>query len=130
MLDSSDEDENETAVNLSSPDVPKETSRSDQIQSTKTSNAMKLKFVAGNDTERNEMLHNQNNENKGSSGKNVSEASLEDINIRVPENIVKRKANQSNLAPAPAPASPKRKKVLKTHIDERGREGMPLFTVL
>ncbi|CAM8957686.1 unnamed protein product [Rhodiola kirilowii] len=120
VLDSDDEDENEDAVNLSSPDVPKEKSCSDRKQSNRTSLVKEQKIHDENKECRPVLQKEKETKNVASEGKNVAKASLTEMKNNVPENIVKRKVNQTN--PAPAPASPKRKKVLKTHIDERGRE--------
>uniref|UniRef100_A0A7N0V6E2 DNA polymerase delta subunit 3 n=1 Tax=Kalanchoe fedtschenkoi TaxID=63787 RepID=A0A7N0V6E2_KALFE len=58
--------------------------------------------------------------NKIFSSNNVPESILENMKNHVPNKIVKTKDKETN--PALAPSSPKRKKMVKTHIDGRGRE--------
>ncbi|KAJ7948773.1 DNA polymerase delta subunit like [Quillaja saponaria] len=128
VFDLSDEDEYEDAINLASPDIPKEKSCKDQKQngenlSEKTTsnfdNQMEIKSVVreviATDVEANQPLREDSA--AISKGTDTGESSKEKIK-NVPESHVSKKDNVTSAVPG----SPKRRKVLKSRIDERGRE--------
>ncbi|KAI4323039.1 hypothetical protein L6164_022677 [Bauhinia variegata] len=111
VFDFSDEDEYEDAINLSSPDVPSKDLAQDQ-----QNNKSKVKEERTSDEEANQpwsedlsVISKCTSTRKSSTEKSESHA---------PEIHVNKKDNSNNAAPG----SPKRRKVLKTRIDERGRE--------
>ncbi|XP_040989136.1 uncharacterized protein LOC121236759 [Juglans microcarpa x Juglans regia] len=131
VFDFSDEDEeNEDAVNLASPDIPKVRSSLDQKQSTKilASEKSNLNFdkeiedkpvvkegIATNKESNQPLRENSLVINKATE---AGTSSKERVQSGIPESDINRK-NTPTLA---VPNSPKRRKVLKTQIDERGRE--------
>ncbi|XP_071905209.1 uncharacterized protein [Coffea arabica] len=123
---SDEEDEFKDAVNLASPDPPKKKSMLDSKRSSYSSDIEKSKlnfeeekedkpnFKHRKETDRkskeeNLAFGNHNNMNSSSSEKVIN-------HVPAVDTIVKDKTRDA------APNSPKRKKVLKTRIDERGRE--------
>ncbi|KAI4323076.1 hypothetical protein L6164_022712 [Bauhinia variegata] len=112
VFDFSDEDEYEDAINLSSPDVPSKDVAQDQ-----QNDKPKVKEGRTSDGEANQPWR----EYLSVIGKCTStrKSSTEKSESHAPEILVNKKDNSNNAAPG----SPKRRKVLKTRIDERGREG-------
>ncbi|XP_021773858.1 uncharacterized protein LOC110737818 isoform X2 [Chenopodium quinoa] len=129
VLDDSDEEDFETAVNLGSPNVPSTKSSQDPKQKSRTSDKEKsilnfdkqdeCKPVVKEETEVDDASHYAKEEFSALyMGKNVRNAISERVHGKSPDIDVSSK----NKVPEAAPCSPKRRKVLKTHIDERGRE--------
>lgn len=126
VLDLSDEDEFEDAVNLASPDLPKGKSNIDLKQDKRDTVSEKppnsLHELKENKPKvKKEVIVKDSNLNQDISS--VSKTS----NIKMSSAEVKDCAPENNVnskVPDVAPSSPKRRKVLKTRIDERGREGM------
>ncbi|KAI4333536.1 hypothetical protein L6164_018328 [Bauhinia variegata] len=129
VFDFSDEDEYEDAINLSSPDVPNKQSAQDLKQNDKKlsekttlnlcmkiENKSKVKQERTTNAEANQPLREDFSViNKCTS---TGKSSTEKPQTQAPEIHVNKKDNTNNAAPG----SPKRRKVLKTRIDERGRE--------
>ncbi|KAK1582431.1 hypothetical protein Q3G72_014871 [Acer saccharum] len=126
VLDLSDEDEFEDAVNLASPDLPKGQSCVDLKQSKKglvmnKSNSM-LNEVKEDEPKVKEekTIVKDSNQSKDSSfvstTVNTKTSLTEKSQISASENNENKKVADS------VPNSPKRRKVLKTRIDDRGRE--------
>ncbi len=132
VLDYSDEDEYEDAVSLASPDIPKVQSSQDQKQNTKVlvsekSNLNFDKKIEDKLKVKEEMVTgNESNQPLSedypaiSKGTNTGTSSTDKVQSHIPESDVNKK-DKLTIA---APKSPKRRKVLKTRIDERGREGI------
>ncbi|KAM3696942.1 hypothetical protein ACB098_06G076400 [Castanea mollissima] len=130
VFDFSDEDEYEDAVSLASPDIPKVQSSQDQKQSTKVlvseksnlnsdkqkEDELEVKEEIVTDRESNQPLREDSS--VISKGTNTGTSSREKVQNCIPESDVNKKDNLKIAAPN----SPKRKKVLKTRINERGRE--------
>lgn len=129
VFDLSDEDEYEDAINLASPDIPKGQQPHDQKQSTKVvleksslnfdketeEDMPKVKEEIVTDRESNQALREDSF--VVSNGESARTSSTEKVQSCIPENDL----NKDNATLA-TPNSPKRRKVLKTVIDERGRE--------
>ncbi|KAJ7981858.1 DNA polymerase delta subunit like [Quillaja saponaria] len=128
VFDFSDEDEYEDAINLASPDIPKDKSSKDQKQNGKNlSEKTTLNFdrqmatklvvteVVATDVESNKPLGEDSS--AISKGTDTVVSSKEKIKSG-PESHVSKKDSMTSAASG----SPKRRKVLKTRIDERGRE--------
>ncbi|XP_056173402.1 uncharacterized protein LOC115681277 isoform X2 [Syzygium oleosum] len=121
VFDFSDEDENEDAVNLASPDFPKARSILASKESTKEL-VSKKKCEEDNmevdEVKVSEEEHHQppkEDVSAVSRGMNIGMCSLKGQNRGSSKDV-------SNKVTDSAPTSPKRRKVLKTRIDERGRE--------
>ncbi|KAK8643725.1 hypothetical protein V6N13_013007 [Hibiscus sabdariffa] len=130
VFDFSDEDEYEDAVNLASPDPPKRKSFLDSEQNSKTS-APERPFLVVDEPNKDEVnvreertMNGESNRSlkeeaplvrKSTNGKNSSSAKLEN---QLPETDLNKKDKVTDGTPN----SPKRRKVLKTRIDDRGRE--------
>lgn len=139
---SDEEDEYKDAVSLSSPDPPKLQSSLDSKQISKSSldskqasntpvleknkldfneekeDKPKVKTEKATNSESNQLSRDESS--VSSKGKNAGVSSSDKIHSHVPKNNASVKDKVANAAPN----SPKRRKVLKTRIDERGREGM------
>ncbi|PPS18701.1 hypothetical protein GOBAR_AA01867 [Gossypium barbadense] len=127
VFDLSDEDEYEDAVNLASPDPPKRKSFLDSKQNSKTSvperpdvdkpdkDEVTVKEERTANREPNRSLGEETSlGSKSKNGKNSSSVKLES---QLPEiDLKKDKVTDASSN------SPKRRKVLKTRIDDRGRE--------
>lgn len=130
VFDFSDEDEYEDAVSLASPDILKVQSSQDQKQSTKVlvseksnlnsdkqiEDELEVKEEIVTDKESNQPLREDSS--VICKGTNTGTSSTEKVQNCIPQSDVNKKDNLKIAAPN----SPKRKKVLKTRIDERGRE--------
>lgn len=132
VFDFSDEDEDEDVVNLASPDFPNKQSSQDSRQNDKKSsekatlnfnsqeeNKSRLKEEKATD----QKAHLPLRENVSAISKctNTGKSSSEKLQSCASEVHVNK--NNVNNAPPGPPCSPKRRKVMKTRIDERGREG-------
>lgn len=129
VLDDSDEEDDEIAVNLGSPVVPNGKLLQNSRQNSITSDIEKtvLKFEDQDECEpigKEEKLKDDAKDYVKEEfaalcmGKNVRAASSEGIHRQTPD----VDPSSKNKAGDAAPSSPKRRKVLKTRIDERGRE--------
>ncbi|KAM7495379.1 hypothetical protein LguiB_029988 [Lonicera macranthoides] len=134
VFDYSDEEEDEykDAVSLSSPDPPKLQSSLDSKQFSKSFldskkasetpvlEKNKLDFDEEKEVKTEKATNSESNQLSLvlSNGKNAVVSSSDKIHCRIPENNASMKDKVANAAPN----SPKRRKVLKTRIDERGRE--------
>lgn len=132
VLDFSDEDE-EDVINLGSPDFPKGQSSQDHKHDDKSSLEKgtlnfdveiqnKSKVKEENKSKVKEESTNQplkEDFSVISKCTSIGKSSADKIQSSAPEISVNKKDNLDN----PALCSPKRRKVLKTRIDERGREG-------
>ncbi|KAI4333538.1 hypothetical protein L6164_018330 [Bauhinia variegata] len=129
VFDFSDEDEYEDAINLSSPDVPNKQAAQDLKQNDeklsekttlnlgmKTENKSKVKEERTTNAEANQPR--REDFSVISKCTSTGKSSTEKPQTQAPEIHVNKKDNTNNAAPG----SPKRRKVLKTRIDERGRE--------
>ncbi|KAK6946597.1 hypothetical protein RJ641_000070 [Dillenia turbinata] len=124
---SDDKDNFEDAVNLGSPDPPKEKSLVSK-DSTKhvTVEKNNLKF----DEQKEKPLKQEKDEKRDSkqmekeapicANKEKETEKISSKKIQSP--VVEEDINKRDKVPGAAPNSPKRRKVLKTQIDERGRE--------
>ncbi|KAK6229272.1 hypothetical protein SCA6_018223 [Theobroma cacao] len=135
VFDFSDEDEYEDAVNLASPDPPKGKSSFDSEQNSKTL-VPKIPNLIVDEPKKDEIKVKEekttNREPKSSSKSTIGghsslvkveskstiggHSSLVKVENQLPETDVKDKVIDA------APNSPKRRKVMKTRIDDRGRE--------
>ncbi|XVF78952.1 hypothetical protein PTKIN_Ptkin14bG0179800 [Pterospermum kingtungense] len=130
VFDLSDEDEYEDAVNLASPDPPKRKSSIDSEQNSKTliqkmpdlivdkpnKDEVKVKEERTINKEPNILLEEETSvASKSTNGRHSSSVKVENQH---PDSDL----NKKNKVADAAPNSPKRRKVLKTRIDERGRE--------
>lgn len=122
VFDFSDEDENEDAVNLGSPDFPKARSILASKESTKelvSEKKCEEDKMEVDEVKVSEEEHHQppkEDVSAVSRGMNIGMCSLKGQNRGSSKDADNKVTN-------PAPTSPKRRKVLKTRIDERGREG-------
>lgn len=138
VLDTSDDDdEDENVVSLAPPDLPKSkhvagsfpTNRS--VLEARKSNTEELKGEVLKDTqdimEKKEPLPLSNDDKSGSI--TAGGISLKPkINCHIQEEADCNKKDEPLQSPS---SSPKRRKVLKTRIDDRGREGiLPIFASL
>lgn len=128
VFDDSDEEDYEMAVNLGSPDVPKGKSCQDAKQKSTTLDIMNsiLKFDEQEEckpiVKKEKIIGDVNHSFQDDllaldKGKNVKIAP-EGNHGRTPDVDMSNKNKGADVAPS----SPKRRKVLKTRIDERGRE--------
>lgn len=116
IFDSSDE-EGEDAVNLASPDPPKTKTSVGSKQNLNTPEVEKTLHF-----EENEKTDKQLNRESLANIESKNQISTSDILGHGPSNDVNTGVKMTDAAPK----SPQRKKVLKTRIDERGREGMAI----
>ncbi|KAL5564914.1 hypothetical protein UlMin_028078 [Ulmus minor] len=128
VFDFSDEDEYEDAVNLASPDRGQ--SCKDQKQTIKSLVPEKPNLNLDTEVEDKLDVKEKVAINRGCNQvvKEDSSALVNDGNIGIPVKgktnncDPKNDANKTNKHVKSSPESPKRRKVMKTHIDERGRE--------
>ncbi|XVE53097.1 hypothetical protein DITRI_Ditri02bG0177200 [Diplodiscus trichospermus] len=123
VFDFSDEDEYEDAVNLASPDPPKKKSSLDSKQNSKSvvpemsnlildkPNKDEIRVKEERTTKEEETLLVSKSTNGGHSSSVKFENQLPDTDLSSKDKVTDAARN-----------SPKRRKVLKTRIDERGRE--------
>lgn len=132
VFDFSDEEEEfEDAVNLASPDPPKGKSCIVSKQSPKPLVPDKINLISDQQKQDKPKVKEEKSSNRESNlspredssvlskGKNNGISSSDKIAGGVPEIDVNKKDKVTDAAPN----SPKRRKVMKTRIDERGREG-------
>lgn len=126
VIDFSDDEEFKDAVSLASPENPKDQSL-DLKQNTELH---KEKAHLNNDKQLNGQLKIK--EEKTSESKRSSVEEKQHNSSFAEKNEVCAHENDSNKKEKPtnaAPTSPKRRKVLRTRIDERGREGIPTHSL-
>ncbi|GLT72423.1 hypothetical protein SLA2020_443600 [Shorea laevis] len=124
VLDLSDEDEYEDAINLASPDPPKELENA-KIFTSKNANLIvdkpkenepNIKEERTTNGEPNKLLGKETSvASKSTNGKRSSPTKNEN-------QLSESGMNKKDKVTGAVPNSPKRKKVMKTRIDERGRE--------
>ncbi|XP_028755473.1 uncharacterized protein LOC114714855 isoform X1 [Neltuma alba] len=122
VLDFSDEDE-EDVISLASPELPKGQTSQDHKHDDKGSleNGISNNMQTDNMCKVKEENTNQSPREDGSvisKCTNIGKSSADKTHSGAPEVSVNKKDNLENTVPC----SPKRRKVLKTRIDERGRE--------
>ncbi|KAF8413698.1 hypothetical protein HHK36_001690 [Tetracentron sinense] len=127
---SDEEDDYENEVNLASPDSPRRKLSLDSKHDAKTSVLEKNNLNLEEHKEDKTKIKQEKATEKESSlpikedlvfarkGKTTGISLLEKAKIHIPEKDVNKKDKATDVAPN----SPKRRKVLKTRIDERGRE--------
>ncbi|MCD7448901.1 hypothetical protein HAX54_046995 [Datura stramonium] len=116
---SDEEDEFKDAVNLASPDLPKQKSISGSKQTPSSPELQKQEDK--NAKEAGSKSHEQ--ERKPLPISEPKKSKLYSSEIISEHASIKNAALKDEVADA-APISPKRRKVLKTRVDERGREGL------
>ncbi|CAK9151726.1 unnamed protein product [Ilex paraguariensis] len=127
---SDEEDEYKDAVNLASPDPPKKPSSGDSKESSKTSLPEKnsLNFEEKKEDkpkvkeEKETAIKSSQLSREESSAANKSNNTGISSLDKFPNHIPVSDASSMDKVTDDAPNSPKRRKVLKTRIDERGRE--------
>ena len=140
VFDLSDEDEYEEAVNLASPDLPKGRSSLAPEQSKKVLVTEKPNLIFDEliedkpkvkEEKATDLEPNHSEDSSVVSTRTITETSItEKIQKCVPEKDVhkdkvpEKDVHKDKVADSSA-QSPKRRKVVKTRIDERGREGIP-----
>lgn len=127
VIDFSDDEDFEDAVSLASPENPKDQSCLDLKQKTELHEE---KAHLNNDKQQNGELKMEE-EKTCVSKQSLVEEKHQNSSLAV-KNEVCAHENVSNNREKPtdaAPASPKRRKVLRTRIDERGREGIPTYSL-
>ncbi|GKV02134.1 hypothetical protein SLEP1_g14606 [Rubroshorea leprosula] len=124
VLDFSDEDEYEDAINLASPDPPKELENAKILASEKANlivdkpkeNEPNVKEERTTNGEPNKLLGKETSvAGKSTNGEKCSPTKNEN-------QLSESGMNKKDKVTGAVPNSPKRKKVMKTRIDERGRE--------
>ncbi|OMO92528.1 DNA polymerase subunit Cdc27 [Corchorus olitorius] len=130
VFDFSDEDEYEDAVNLASPDPPKKKPFLDSEQNAKTlatkmpdlteekPNKDEVKVKEERTTDREPNISLVKEISLVSKSTNGRHSSLVKVENQLPDADLSKKDKVTDAAPN----SPKRKKVMKTRIDDRGRE--------
>ncbi|XP_031404436.1 DNA polymerase delta subunit 3 isoform X2 [Punica granatum] len=117
---SDEENEYEDVVNLASPDIPKAQSFLASGEDQRNDKKPKLDFDEGKDQPK------VKKENSIANELHQEEISAHDAGrktaISTVEKMQSSESNSNGKRTDAAPTSPKRKKVLKTRIDERGRE--------
>ncbi|KAJ1441630.1 DNA-polymerase subunit Cdc27 [Sesbania bispinosa] len=128
VFDFSDEDEDEEAINLASPDFPNKQSSLDSRQSDKKSSEKATLDFESQKENKSRVKDERATEQKAhqplredvsvmSKCTSTGKSSTEKLQHCAPEICV----NKDSVKKA-TPGSPKRRKVMKTRIDERGRE--------
>lgn len=127
VFDFSDEDEYEDAVSLASPGLPKAHSilaSKDQLKETKPNIDLDGAKEDSLKVRKGQFLADEMNQEENSASASGRELAASTI-----EKVQSNEINSNGKTANAAPTSPKRKKMLKTRIDERGREGnsYPIF---
>ncbi|KAL2943272.1 DNA polymerase delta subunit 3 [Bienertia sinuspersici] len=131
VFDDSDEEDEEISVDLGSPDIPNGKLNQDLRQKSRTPDTEKSIRKVDEQEECKPIVKEENSIDDSSHyakeefaalymGKNVRVSNSEGIHGNTPH-VDSNTINKNKTADA-APSSPKRRKVLKTRIDERGRE--------
>lgn len=125
---SDEEDELQDAVSLASPDPPKQSS----LCSKDSSNAFELECNLSFEEKENKpkikevkQENGKANQHLGEKDAAISKGKAESPPSDKPHNLVHE--TDASMKDKVDDAMPKRRKVLKTRIDERGREGIALF---
>lgn len=121
IINYSDEEDEVNVVSLTSPNPPNEKSFSDSLQSTENLSVKKEK--ANTDKLKTETLVNEQENNEKSYGLSSSKSGIAEVSFLKAENNFHNELSKTNEKDN-APMASKRKKLVKTRIDERGREGM------
>lgn len=119
IINYSDEEDEDNVVSLASPNPPNEKSFSDSLPSTENLSVKKEK--SNTDKLKEETLVNDQENNEKSYGLS-SERDLAEVSFLKAENNFHNELSKTNERDN-APMASKRKKLVKTRIDERGREG-------
>lgn len=134
MSYSDDEDEFENAINLGSPDPPKKSIRCSKVSSNTSAvgcninleekeNKPKVKEEKEGDVKANQLLGEKISNGKKAESppqeKKAVSPTLEKTQCHVPETDASKKNTMAN-------EEPKRRKVVKTRIDDKGREGISI----
>lgn len=127
VIDFSDDEDFEDAVSLASPENPKDQSGLDLKQNAELH---KEKANLNNDKQPYGILKIKEEKTSVAKQSSVDEkqnnSSFEDKNEA---RALETDSNKREKRTDAAPASPKRRKVLRTRIDERGREGIPTHSL-
>lgn len=136
ILDFSDEDDFEDAVNLGSPDIPTKKSSRDLNEGAKVLISEKSNLNFAQLEEQKPMVKGDLPNDQGSNHQQkedtlvVSNSMTAGLpSIEKTHNCAENDVNKDNKQTNANPGSPKRRKVLKTQIDERGREGTSCFNL-
>ncbi|KAL0902881.1 hypothetical protein M5K25_028443 [Dendrobium thyrsiflorum] len=116
---SDEEDDDDNVVSLASPIPPNEKSFSDTTQSAENLNVEK-DILCTNKLERETLVNKQDIDDK-SHGLSSEKSSIANASLQKVENNFQNDLGSTNGKDT-APMASKRKKVVKTRIDERGRE--------
>ncbi|KAI0487930.1 hypothetical protein KFK09_027753 [Dendrobium nobile] len=116
---SDEEDDDDNVVSLASPIPPKEKSFSDTMQSAENLNVEK-EILCTNKLERETLVNKQDIDDK-SHGLSSEKSCIANASFQKAENNFQNDLASTNGKDT-APMASKRKKVVKTRIDERGRE--------
>ncbi|XP_027064665.1 uncharacterized protein [Coffea arabica] len=123
---SDEEDEFKDAVNLASPDPPKKKSMLDSKRSSYSSDIEKSKLNFEEEKEDKPNFKHRKETDRKSKEENLAFGNHNNMNSSSSEKVINQVPAVDTIAKDKtrdaAPNSPKRKKVLKTRIDERGRE--------
>lgn len=121
IINYSDEEDEDNVVSLASPNPPNEKSFSDSLRSTE--NLIVKKEKANTDKLKEETLVNDHENNEKSYGLSSDKSGIAEVSFIKAENNFHNEFSKTNERDN-APIASKRKKLVKTRIDERGREGM------
>lgn len=124
IINYSDEEDEDNVVSLASPNPPNEKSFSDSLPSTKSLCVEKEK--ANNDKLKAETLVNEQENNEKNYGLSSDKSGMAEVSLLKAENNSHNELSKTNERDN-ASMAPKRKKLVKTRIDERGREGMSIL---
>ncbi|XVF04398.1 hypothetical protein REPUB_Repub05bG0078900 [Reevesia pubescens] len=127
VLDFSDEDDYEDAVNLASPDPSKRNSSLDSEQNSKTLAPERPNLIVDKPNKDDVKVKEERTTNKEPNRSLGEETSLvrksrHSSSIKLENQLPEADLIKMDKVTDAAPNSPKRRKVLKTRIDERGRE--------
>ncbi|KAK9132174.1 hypothetical protein Scep_011702 [Stephania cephalantha] len=130
VIDFSDEENDEDAVNLASPDPPKRKSSQDSDHRITDSDVQKSKVNLATHKEDQQKIKVEEKTEKEPSPSSKEDQTVRDkskssgisLSVKTPSLIPEDGANQMCKVNEASSNSPKRRKVLKTRIDDRGRE--------
>ncbi|KAK8914214.1 hypothetical protein KSP39_PZI024420 [Platanthera zijinensis] len=119
---SDEEDEDDNVVPLASPIPPNEKSFSDSLQNTKKLN-MEKEIFCTEELKAETLVNKQDSSKDRTYGLSPEKCSTAEVSLLKTENNLQNELVNQNVKDSASIAS-KRKKVVKTRIDERGREVM------
>ncbi|KAK9153084.1 hypothetical protein Sjap_000564 [Stephania japonica] len=130
IIDFSDEENDEDAVNLASPDPPKRKSGQDSDHPISNSDIEKSKVNLATRKEDQLKIKEEKKTGKEPSPSSKEDQTVRDksknsgisLSVKTPSLIPVDSANQTCKVNEASSNSPKRRKILKTRIDDRGRE--------